>query len=229
MSSNGLIAYVGTTYFYDADQLHSPRLTCVSTDLDKVFNYLTKVRHIPVVDANDEYLELSDPHGVCAVITTATFGSRENFINFMNHADRAPYVLEPYDMNIDRHIAGISKKDARNIMVPAIVIDIIDKRIKTMKDEMAVTVHSLKEILYYINGLDRSKLKTEHDSRALMTACAVIDQFISEDDNTVEKGMLKRHPILFCSEFEYRQVIDSELRMKDLDRQYRYRIEDPYT
>lgn len=220
---------MGTTYFYDADHFHSPQLTCLSPSYDEVYNYLAKIRRIQVVNIDDRCPNLGDAHGVCAAITAATFANEGNYQGFVNDPSRTPFFLVEYEVPIDRHIAGISKKDAKNAMIPQIILDIINDEAVHFRTELNQANYTLKELLYYLNGLDATKMKIQADSRALVHVCDMIEDFVHKDGYEVTKGIYKRHPILFCDEHEYRSYVTNELRSRELDEMYHNRIDDPYS
>lgn len=221
-------AYVGITYFYDAESFHSPQITCVSDNFDDVYNYLAKIRKIQVVDIDEHYVKLADAHGVCASITAASFMSQSSYEAFVNDPSRAPFILEAYG-SIDRHIAGISKRESKETYIPVIVADIIEDDCVQFRSNLKVANYTLKELLYYINGLDTAKMMMQSDSRNLIKVCDMIDRIVKDDGYDVIKGIYKRNPILFCEEHEYREMINRKLRMRELDNMYRQKMDDPYS
>lgn len=222
--------YIGTTYFYDAERFHSPYITCIGPNYDDVYNYLVKIRHIQVVDIEERHPVIENTkEGACASITAASFANEESMIRFVSDPLRAPFILEPYPVPVDRHMAGLSKKDAKLVKIPGIVVDIIDRDAKYFKVELNQSIHTLEKLLYYINGTNALKMKISGDSQLIIKACDLMKNMVDEDGYDVAKGIYKRHQIFFCGEHEYRLQIDTEMRRRQLDAKYRAHLDDPYS
>lgn len=211
-------AYMATTYFCTETSIKDPQLTCIGDTFDSCFNYMLYVRHIPVVQEKDIHVLPTD-YDTCVTITSITFASESNKDSWMTNSQHQPFILVPYG-KIDKRIAGIKKKDSKNIMVPNIVADYIDGNIDSFKAELQVAEHTLKTLLYYINGFDRGKMKVDADSRTLVKALQIMENARANAGWELENDMYQRHPILFCGEAEYRAEIQRLLTLKDMDDRY---------
>lgn len=206
--------YLGKTYFFNKTNYYDERLICIGDSLDEVSDYFIKIRHIPVVD-EDTIGEMTEERGVIAMIVAASFPSQNSMLSFLNADDRYLYTLVDYG-KIDRKIAGIKKKDARNVKIPLIISQLIESDNDHFLDELRCTSHSLKNLFYFTFGFDTLRARADADGKALMRVCNMIDQ-MTKGEGEMADEIYKRHPILFCGEEEYRSRMDTFLGMKGLD------------
>ena len=218
------VLYMGTTYLCNETRISDPAITCIGAHIDDCIDYLSKVRHIHVTSEED-LTNMPDDINVCAMITAVHFSSEEAKSMWLGKPAHSPYFLIPYG-KIDRRIAGIGKKDAKSIMVPNVVESIIERSIIQFQTELTMAKHTLKSLLYYINGLDRGRLKVDKDSCNLTGSIKLIERMTSMDGYELENDMYYRHPILFCGEAEYRHEIAMQLDHERLDTEYHMRVQD---
>lgn len=215
------VLYLGKTYYFNKTQLYDEKLTCIGDTMDDVIDYFHKIRHIQVVD-EDSIGEITDDRGIVAMIVAASFPDKSSMMTFLESDERYLYILTEYG-KIDRKIAGIKKRDARNVKIPAIVSQLIDSDCAHFIDELKCASHTLKNFLYYQFGFDTMRIKMDIDGKAIMRVCDNIDAIASgKDDMDIE--IYKRHPILFCSEEEYRSRVSTYIGMKRMDSEYRYKL-----
>ena len=215
------VLYLGKTYYFNKTQIYDERLTCIGDNMDDVLDYFHKVRHIQVVD-EDTIGEITDERGTVAMIVAASFPDRSSMMTFLESDDRYLYILTDYG-KIDRKIAGIKKREARNVKIPAIVSQIIDADCSHFIDELKCAGHTLKNLLYFQFGFDNMRIKMDADGKAIMRICDNIDA-IASGKNDMDMEIYKRHPILFCSEAEYRSRVNTYLDMKRMDSEYRDKL-----
>lgn len=212
--------YVAKTYLVDSNFLKDERITAISSDVDVISIYINRIRGIPFV--SDES-DIPDMYEAFCKVQEARFPSYEDMEHFLSVYE--DYVMVEYG-KIDRSITKLSKKDSKNIQLPRIVIDIIDKRVDQFKTELKMANHSLKELLFYINGFDKNKSKVSLDSINLMKTCKLLERLTEESGYELSDDMYNRSPVLFCSEREYRNYIDIEIATRELDQAYRDAISD---
>jgi hypothetical protein len=217
--------FVGSSYFYDRERIFDEQTVCIGESYDDVYFYLARLRHYTIVDMldMDDRESLGDKH-VCAAITRINFATEDQALSYLERPGNEPYTLQWYG-KVDRYMAGLKKKEAKGVKLPTIVASIIERDVKAFRHELACSSHTLKTLLYYINGFDRASLKIKGDSQLLVNCCDLLDGMVEGQGYDVANDMYERHPILFCDEPEYRRVIKSGLAQRDLDREYHNIIE----
>lgn len=209
--------YLAHTYFLKHNVARDEKLTCISPNKDDIITYITRIRGIPLVT---DFHEIPDQFDVAAVLTKASFQSEWEAHSFMEKEGNAPFVMKEYGL-IDRSITGLGKKESKHIEIPSIIIDIIDRRVDEFKTELKMAHHTMKELLFYINGFDRSKLKISADSSCIMKTCNIVENMLKENGYDIAGDIYNRNPALFCSETEYRMNVETEITRQRLDHDYR--------
>lgn len=212
--------YVAKTYLVDSNFLKDERITAISSDIDMIKIYTNRIRGIPIVSYESDIPDMYE--SICK-LQEARFQSYEDMQHFLSVYE--DFVMVDYG-EVDRNITGLTKKESKHIQLPKIVIDIIDKKVDQFKTELTMANHTLKELLFYINGFDKNKSKVSLDSINLMKTCKLLERLTSESGYELSDDMYNRSPILFCSEREYRNYIDMEIAHRELDEAYRQAITD---
>ena len=219
--------YIAKTYFLVNDLLTDERLTCIGEDFDDVEVFIQGVRMLPILPEHrdPDAPDVSRDGAVC-VVESAEFYSEADRDSYMQHESHEPYVLQEYG-RIDRYFSNVSKRESKNVKLPAILIDAIEDRNTSFMSEIRVANHTLRELLLYINGNDRYRLMLDPTSSTILKTCKVLDDFLDKTDKKFERGLYERSPLLFCDEHEYRSNLDIMLFHKRVDAMYRNRILDP--
>ena len=223
-----LCLYIGTSYFIDDSKVSDPQTVCIDESFDAVFNYLTKIRRLNVVDNPYDHEQLDAlPQNcdICAAITMMRFANEEQQYQFLIADGNQPYVMWEYG-KVDRNIVKLGKKEAKNVKVPHIVEEIIAEEVGTFAAEAKVAAHTLKQLLYYINGYDKAALKLNNVARSLITSIDLLTRVAVTKGTEIEDDMYRRHHILFCGEHEYRATIRRYLEMHQLDQKFRDHLYD---
>lgn len=218
--------YIGATYLFDSEKVYDPQVVCVETNFDDVYNYLAKIRHLNVIESEYDHEgidALPQNCDVFATITKMTFATEEQCYQFLIQDDIQPFIMHEFG-KIDRGVAKMGKKAAKNVKVPHIIEDIISDEIGTFAAESKVAAHTLKQLLYYLNGYDKTTIKTSMISRALVTCIDFLTRIAATHGMEIQDDMYQRHHILFCGEREYRAIIKRYLEMTKLDAQYREKL-----
>lgn len=209
--------YLAHTYFLKHNVARDEKLTCISPSKEGIITYMTRIRGLPLVT---DFNEIPDQFDVAAILTKASFQSEWEAQSFMEKEGNAPFVMKEYGL-IDRSITGLGKKESKHIEIPSIIIDIIDRRVDAFKTELKMAHHTMKELLFYINGFDRSKLKISNDSSSIMKTCNIVENMLKENGYDIAGDIYNRNPALFCSETEYRMNVETEITRQRLDHDYR--------
>ena len=218
--------YIAKTYFLVNDILTDERLACIGETFDDVEIFIQGVRMLPIIPEDHDYELPIECRGAVAVVETAEFFSEYERDNYLHHEKHEPYILQPYGP-VDHHMAHMSKKEGKCVKLPAILIEAIDRRTDDFLAEIRVANHTLRELLLYVNGNDRSRLTIDPSSVALLKACKLLDEYLNKEDRKFERSLYSRSPLLFCDEKEYRDNLDMLLFHKGIDSMYRDRIMDP--
>ena len=211
--------YLAHTYLLNGDNLIDKRLAAVTDEIEKIYTYMNRVRGINVITERELNL-IPDHVEAVAMITEASFSSRYDLDVYLNYPNIEPYIMEDYG-KIDRFVTHLDKKNSKHIWIPRIIISLIEKRVDQFKVETTMSLHTMKELLFYINGFDPKKLKVSTDSITIMKACKLMERLLENEGYKLEGDMYNRSPILFCTEREQRKLIDMELTNRELDQRYR--------
>ena len=219
--------YIAKTYFLENDVLIDERLTCIGESFDDVEVFIQGVRMLPIIlPENRDLINPSTSRGgaVC-MVESAEFFSEAERDSYMQHEKHEPYILQDYG-RIDRYFSNISKRESKNVKLPAILIEAIDQRNDSFLSEIKMANSTLRELLLYVNGNDKTKLSLNPQSITLLSACKLLDSYINHDDTKFVRGLYERSPLLFCDEREYRNNLDMLLFHRGIDSMYRDRILD---
>ena len=216
--------YLAYTYLLNGDSLIDKRLAAVTDEIEKIYTYMNRVRGINVVSERDLNM-IPDNIEAVAMITEASFSSIYDLESYLDLPEIEPYIMDDYG-KIDRFVTHLDKKNSKHIWIPRIIISLIDKRVEQFKVEMTMSLHTMKELLFYINGFDQKKLKVSNDSITIMKNCKLMERLLENNGYELEGDMYNRSPILFCTEREQRQLIDMEMTNRELDKAYRDAIMD---
>lgn len=217
--------YIGTSYFFNEVKVHDPNVVCIDDSYDDVYHYMAKVRRLPIIDRlDDEAAEQLPPgSGACGIITQLSFASSEQLQNFLMADERQPFIMVEYGA-IDRRITNLKKKEAKSIKVPRIVDEIIVEDVDRFISELKVAAHTLKELLYYMNGYDKTAFKIPGVSRDIITILEYIKRIEDKDGKPLENEIQQRHQLLFCGEHEYRDIIRRHVHTQELMSEYRRHV-----
>lgn len=218
--------YIAKTYFLENESLVNERLTAISTDLDDLKAFIRGIRKLPVVFQASDVIYTSQ--GAVCMIESAEFFSEDERDAYLYHEKHEPYILQEYG-RIDRYFANLSKKESKHVALPAILIDAIESRNEEFLAELKTANHTLRELLLYINGNDRSQLKINPDSVCILRTCGLIDKLCSKKEERLTAQLYERSPMLFCDEHEYRTNIDMALFNREMRDRYREILHDPYS
>lgn len=211
--------FIAKTYFLERDRLTQEKLTAVSDDFYHVERYIGRIRGLPIITER-ELDAIPDSFQTVCIVEEASFPSSLELTQYLNQPEIQPFILEDFG-KIDHIITGLTKKESKHIFIPRIVIDIIERKIDQFKTELKMSNHILKELLFYINGYDKSRLKVNRNSINLMATCKLLDRLVADEGYELSGDMYNRSPVLFCEEHEYRSYIDTELGHRELDEAYR--------
>lgn len=219
------VLYVGTSYYFDGDRFMEPQLACVYPDINQVILYMSRIRGYQILDLRDpdpETMGLIMSHAaqegsiaVIGEITKMTFYGEQQKEEWLTHEHRNLFYLVEHEGNIDPRLSGLKAKKAKEAMLPEIVEEIIQSEEKHFLAELAVAAHSLKELAIYFSGNPRYRMYT----RQTVEMVEILDG-ITDGKTDLYDSICSRHPILFCGEPEYRQMLRTHLDYQDLKSGY---------
>lgn len=198
--------YQVTTFYIGNDGLLCKRqLTGISEDLDAIALYMGRVRGIPLVAEEKDYVTFQPglPVGVVEVIR---FTDMNDMLQYLDTDRRSDFILTPYPF-IDRVMARMKKKEAKNLKVPRIVCSIVERDVDGLQDMLRCTFKNLKTICYltrddgvtHLSPLDRSPI---------ISMCKWLEKSLTETGfEKLSNCVYNRHAIFFCPEDEYRTLI----------------------
>ena len=221
--------YVGRSYYFNTEQFHDEMTVCIHEDRKRVETYMAKIRGLPLVNTRDpkndelgilmEELSSLGKGGIIPVgeITEYTFYDNMAAEEFANSAANDGYWLIPHFGSINRKFTnGLQKKESKDVYVPEVVEKIILEEWDHFRGELAICSHTLKTLGYYLH-------ETKH-APGLFAAIETIKNVNTElIDITTTIG--RQHPILFCSEPEYRARLKQEFEFAQMRQDYYYHLE----
>lgn len=217
--------YVGTSYYFDGDRFMSPQLACIYPNINQVILYMTRVRGYQILDLRDpdpETMSLVVSHAeqegkiaVTGEITKMTFYSEQQKEDWLNLDHNRLFWMVDHEGSVDSRISGLKQKKAREVMLPEIVEEIIQSEEQHFMGELAVAAHSLKELAIYFSGHHQFRGYT----RQTVEMVEILEGIVNGKTDIYD-SICSRHPILFCGEPEYRQMLRSYLDYQELRQGY---------
>lgn len=228
--------YVGYTYYFDGERFRNQALTCISESFDDVLFYLQNIRGLLIVNTHNPDNELLNEILSQANITNSIipiaeiikygFESEAALQQFLASGTRERFMMVEHPGTIDHKLAAsMKRKDSkRPIYIPDIVEGIIEREIEELSGALSVTTQALKRLFVFI-----SPRKDLHDlKKSIMTTISQMDE-IREGRNDITAEIISRHPVLFCSEEEYRSEIRQQLNWESLKAEWKRVTEDDGT
>ena len=228
MSGERHCTYSATSYYFDGDRFLDPFPICLGTELDPVIFYASTIRGYTILDLREpDEVALSEVFGqmnatnqiqaVCE-ITKNVFHDETQMETFMNQ--RPDLVLTEHIGTVDTRLLGIKKRLGKNVMIPTIVEEIIMSDDAKFNAELEVASHTLKQLAIYM-GRD-----TMHkDSKNSIFSTITVLRNIIDNKEDISDGIYSRHPILYCSEPEYRARIKQETEYRTMYSEWRGHVE----
>lgn len=209
--------YLLKTYMATPQYLYDGKMTAISENIEDIQIFCSSIRHIPIITESD-IPNLPDDIRVVGMITEASFYSNEDKNQYINHEDSLPFLMVHYGA-IDRKFTGLKKADSKDLMLPQILCNIIEKQVEAFRGQLKVTNHTLKELFYYLNGLDNAN-HYFNETNCIFQSTKFLNKIEENGDDGLVKDMYRRHPMLFCNETIYRYHIDRELEEARLQTRY---------
>lgn len=225
--------YVGYTYYFDGERFRNQALTCISESFDDVIFYLQNIRGLIIVNThnpdnemlNEVLTQANLTNSIIPVAEVVKYGFESEMAiqQFLASGTRERFFMVEHKGPVDHRLASAMKKKDNNrpIYIPDIVEDIIFKEIDDLNAQLSVVGQALKRLFVFVSPRkDLKELK-----KSIMTTIDQMDE-IREGHNDITAEIMSRHPILFCSEEEYRTEIKRQLNWESLKAEWKRVTED---